>query len=430
MLPPPKIVAIDDEASHLAGLAEGLNRHGVACLQIHFSEDPTNIMPCPDVRLIFADLHLGAGSLAADHKTDFSTIGGLLEHSIKPSGPYFIVLWTMYPEQAPKLREFLDRLQGVTKPFDVLPLAKANHLDRNGNVRDERELIDSILNLTNSFPQIAALYDWESRVLKATGSTVSSLLELTSPQEADNRAEEVGRILARLAIAAVGVDHVDSDRFQAVNNALLPILADRIANARPDTIDESIWGTAFNVSSSQNLSQEEAAKLNRLVHIAHAGNNSGNERGAVVLLPVPYRIDFRKYFGLDENSAAQNEFHCKDFALDDDRFRWVLVQARAACDHAQTRPGPLPFYLGLDLPHTKERRNKKPQASLWKSPVFEFDDDVRLLHVSARFPISLSTSAAHEAAPLYRLREQILNSLIFHLHGHGARPGMMFFRKR
>ena len=56
-----------------------------------------------------------------------------------------MVLWTMYPDQAPALGTFLlDRLQGVTKPVNILPLAKADHLDGNGNIRNEAGLVRTI----------------------------------------------------------------------------------------------------------------------------------------------------------------------------------------------------------------------------------------------------------------------------------------------
>ena len=428
MFASPRVIAIDDDPKHLAGLANSLNHHGVACLQIHFTGDPTGIKSCPDVRIIFADLHLGEGRPASDHKQDFGVIGGLLEDTIKPSGPYFILLWTKYADQAPALQEFLERLQDVTKPFAVLPLAKADHLDAEGHVTNERELIKAIDTLTEKLPQIAALFDWESRVLRATGSTVSSLLKLTAPQEVDKKAEEVGRILVRLGIEAVGKDHADNNRFRAVNEALLPILADRIANMRSSESDDEVWQAALDVAGSTDLSLQEAAKLNRLVNIADARRADGFKRGVIVSLPEPFRGDFKGNFGIDERNAAFGQFRCKDFALGDDHFRWVLVQAQAACDHAQTQPGPVPFYLGLDLPQAQEARNRKPPAPLWRSPAFEFDGEIRLLHVSARFPISLSPNTAHKAAPRYRLREQILNGLIYHLHGHGARPGMISFR--
>lgn len=159
MLSSPQVIAIDDELDHLASLANSLNRRGVPCFQIPFTEDLADIEPCPDVLVIFADLHLGGGALAGDHSTDFSTIGALLEDQIKPSLPYIILLWTMYPLQAPGLRTFLDeRLDGVTIPADVVPLDKANYLDAAGRVRDEPALMRDIAAGSMKLPEAGALF--------------------------------------------------------------------------------------------------------------------------------------------------------------------------------------------------------------------------------------------------------------------------------
>ena len=165
----PRVIAIDDEPAHLAVLANSLNRWGVPCFQIPFTEhmavteDMADIEPCPHVRVIFADLHLGGGALAGDHSTDFSTIGALLEDLIKPSLPYLILLWTMYPDQAPGLRTFLaQRLRGVTVPAAVVPLAKADYLDAAGGVRNEAALMKDIAAGTVTLPEAAALFKPET----------------------------------------------------------------------------------------------------------------------------------------------------------------------------------------------------------------------------------------------------------------------------
>ena len=212
MLGTPRIVAIDDDATHLSGLAGGLSRNGIACLQIHFTGDLAGIEPCPDVRIVFADLHLGAGT-PSDHKADFAVITSLLEDSIKPSGPYFIVLWTQYEDRAAALRDYLEDRLGpeVTIPFDVCPLPKSEHIDFDGDgeIKDQEKLIGAIKEIIRASPEVGAVVEWESQVLGASGRTVSSILELVSGTDGKERAKELGRILGRLAVEAVGKDHVE-----------------------------------------------------------------------------------------------------------------------------------------------------------------------------------------------------------------------------
>jgi len=431
MLGSPRIIAIDDQSDHLAGLADCLNRNGVACLQIRFTGDVTGIKACPDVRIIFADLEL-VPSGRFDHTTDFAALGSLLENTIKPEGPYYIVLWTQYPQQAPALHEFLDeRLgDGVTKPFDVCPLPKSDHIDQDGNIADE-PLMEAIYSIVHGLPQVGALFEWEGQVLGAAGRTVSSILALASQGDEDRRVDRLGRILGRLAVEAVGKDHVGHDRFRALNDALLPILADRVAKMGLQGLDEQLWSEALTMPDTAVMPPDRrAAKLNRLVHIADPDGTSPTERGAVVPLPTSYHADFQDYFGLAEPQAAEKQFRCRGLAPEDSRFRWVLVQCQAACDHAQSNPGTLPYYLGLDFPEDNRSTNRKPPDSTWRGPVFEFAGEIRRLRVNAGSSLSLPPSAMQDVTPLYRLREQILNDLAYHLHTHGARPGIISFGKK
>ena len=431
MLPKPRVIAIDDEQRHLAGLAEALNRYGAACLPIHFTGEPEHVLSCPCVRVIFADLHLVPG-VSTGHSQHFSMLGGLIEDIIKPTGPYLIILWTVYPDQANSLRNFLNRLQNVTKPFAVKSLDKSRYLDGNGEVKETDALIEAVKSIIAGQPQIAALFNWEERVSDASADTVSSILELTDAAAEDaNRNKEIGRLLAGFAAAAVGGEHVEKDRFRAVNEALLPILADRIASMRSQEADNELWRAAFDKSDvGHDPSLDEAAKLNRLLHIEPAANaDKGDERGAVIPLPEEFSGDeFEIKFGIAQDAAAREQLSCREFVPNDDLFRWVLVQSQAACDYAQRQPGPLPFHLGLYMPERAQSRKGKPPAALWRSPCFEFEDEARFLHVSARFQISLPNEKAAEIKPLFRLREQLLNDLIYRLHGYGARPGIISFR--
>ena len=426
MLAAPKVIAIDDERKHLEGLVKGLNQYGFSCLQVHFTGDMEDIDSCSHVRVIFADLHLGAGP--ADHARDFAIIGGFIEETVKPSGPYFIVLWTMYPEQATSLKKNLEeRLQAVTKPFDVLPLDKSDYLDGNGNIKSIEKLVEAIKSIVEMQPQIAALFNWEERVSEAASDTVASIFSMVGDEE---RSQEVGRILAQLAVAAAGKDRVEQDRFRAVNEALLPILADHIASLPLRDVDDETWQAAFTQTDiGEAISAVEAAKLNSRVHIDSTEGIQGNNRGAVIALPDKLSNKFEQTFGLPQEEAATKQFLCREFVENNDRCRWILVQSQAACDYAQNQPGPLPYYLGLELNEEYKVKNRRPPEALWISPPFEAESNSFFLHINARFQVSLSPEDAKKEKPLYRLREQLLNDFIYRVHSYGARPGMISFRE-
>ena len=433
MLPAPRVIVIDDDTNHLEGLTRGLSRYGAACLSIHFIGEMASVPSCPHARVIFADLHLGGG-YSTNHTQNFSMIGGLLENRIKPSGPYLIVLWTMYPEQADKLLTFLgERLQNTPKPFTVQALDKNKYLDPQGVVRNPELLVEAIHESVVRQPRIGALFNWEERVLGAAANTVSSIMTLADlAAEGGDPGREVGRLLASLAVATVGEEHADEDRFRAVNEGLLPILDDQIASMRSREKDNVFWqALPDGIDAKKGLSRDEAARFNRLLHIAPPNSDSdGSGRGAVIDLPKEFSGEaFARTFDFSPEEARVKEFLGKQLEEDVVSFRWVLVQTQAACDYAQTRAGPLPFHLGIFVLASAVRKNRRPPAALWCSPCFEHNDQIHFLHVNARFQVSLPSGKAKQAPPLFRLREQLLNDLIYQIHGYGARPGIISFHE-
>ena len=435
MILTPRIIAIDDNSKHLEVLVQGLNRCGTACLPIHFEGEEVSIKPCFNVRLIFADLNLiSGGSLGGEnHSQDFNLIASLIEERIKPSGPYLIVLWTRYPDQAQELYGLLmKRLKTVAKPFTVKALDKAKYLDLKSDEVEANQLEDLVRNIEKSIedhPQFGALLNWEERVLDGAADTLSSIMEMASSHPAKTcPALVLGKLLRILAEGAVGKRHVEDDRFRAVNDALLPILADRLASMRSQNSDNQLWKNALVETDEDELPMKQKARLNNLLHIAPPTANNAGERGAVIKLLEEF-IDesFIATFGIQPEMAMTDQFRCKQ-PKGDESGHWVLVQTQATCDYAQNQPGPLPFHLGLLMPKSSVITNKKPPAALWCSPCFEHDQQVQCLHVSARFPVSLLKEKARRLSPLFRLREQLLNNLIYHLHSYGARPGFISFR--
>ena len=428
MLTSSRVVVIDDRADHMQALANGLYQHGVGCLPIHYPDDVARLKQCPNLRVLFADLHLMAGGDDAVH---FGTIGSLIQEAFQPLGPYFIVLWTEYPDKAGELMEYLEsRLKDVAAPFDVLALDKSRYYDDQYNLNSEK-LVNDIAGISKESPQFSALLDWEDHVLGAAGDTVGSVLELAkSAKEREARKAHLSRLLYNLAVAGVGPHYFEDDRFGAVSDALLPVLADRMSFQESKS-KRDVWQAAFDPKvHKKKLTGIEVAKLNRLVHIAFPPEDSrGDERGVVIALPERYTGDqFPKKFAIEEADAASSEFFCHSISPRDPRILWVLVQSQPACDYALNRPGTLPFYLGLVLPATCKGKKGSPPESLWCSPSYEHLGVEDFLHVSARFPVSISKQEAKGMKPIYRLREQLLGNLSHYLHSYGSRLGIMSFR--
>ena len=355
MFTSPRVVVIDDKSDHLEALVNGLYEQGLSCLPIHYPNDASRLKQCPNLRVLFADLHLMAGGDDAVH---FSTIGGLIQEDFKPLGPYFIMLWTEYPDKAEELMNYLEsRLEDVATPFDVLALDKSDYYDAQDNLNSGK-LVEDIAAISKSSPQFSVLLDWEDSVLRAAGDTISSVLELAkSLADKEEKKTHVSKLLYNLAVAGVGPHYFENDRFGAVNSALLPVLADRIAFLESNSKTD-VWQAAFDPGEhKQKIPPLDVAKLNRLVHIAGVSNDSkGDERGAIIKLPERYHGDqFLKEFGIKEGDAASGEFFCRSFSPGDTRFQWVLVQSQPACDYALNRPG---NFALLPWPRTSKRMQR------------------------------------------------------------------------
>ena len=137
------MLVVGDDRVRLTGLANVLRRHGLTSRPIHFGGDAAVVSACPQVRIIVVD-QLGTHTESSEHAMSFDTIGRLIEDRIKPAGPYCVLLWTRYANQAARLQTFLQRLRRVSGPVAVRALDKGVHLDAAGNVRDEGALMEKL----------------------------------------------------------------------------------------------------------------------------------------------------------------------------------------------------------------------------------------------------------------------------------------------
>lgn len=445
MFTAPRFVVVDDKEHHLKAIVETFQQLGSPCFGIRY--DPAQELDKEHfrgVRGLFLDLHLIEGAAGTDNRRHYAQIAQILEDSISPvGGPFVLVIWTEHPQLADELKAYLDQNLDPEKPharpLSVLSIAKEQFINvESGDIRPAAALKEAVEQAVSANPQLAALIGWEKDVLAAAGATLSSLLSLVSAEERTIQAYPgaLDAMLSRLAREAVGKANVAADPRAAITSVLGPILADRIANQELREETRALWGRAITRHADKDLPPSTAAEaglVNRMLHLAVPPSETirPTDWGAVVDFPQAGWTDeeLKRSFGASRAELLGEEF--KISKGDRSSCRTTLVRIGAACDHAQSRRGPLTYLLGLEVPIGVERikdtsGTMRPPASEWRSPVFTLDgiEPFNLL-VNSRFVLSLPSEFCQDWTVRYRMREQLVMHLISHANTYVSRPGIV-----
>ena len=320
------------------------------------------------VRALFLDLHLITGVKTTDEKQHFANIASILETNISEiGGPFIVILWTEHAHLAQKLIDYLDGSLDAARPWcrplAIIPLAKERFINvTSGWTEAADDLRAAVQEALAANPQLSALISWETDVLAAAGETLASLISLVPGDEQTNQrfAGALDGVLSRLAVEAVGKKHVADNPRIAVSSALAPILADRIVNQDVTTATAAIWTQAVTRHGEKQLPQAtpvEAGGINRMLHVAVVGSENirSSDWGAVSEIPANLWTDaaLNDMLGVSIDDLLREEF--KINRADHAQCRPRLIRIGAACDHAQKRPGPIPFLFGIEIPRSVAR---------------------------------------------------------------------------
>lgn len=446
MFTPSRFVVVDDKPAHLHAIMQVFQEIGAPCMGIVYNpEEELNSRHFLGVRALFLDLHLIEGAATTDHNRHFANLAAILEDNISAEGgPYVLIVWTEHAHLAPELTQYLetrlDPARPHARPLAVLSLAKEKFINvESGTLRAAEALRQAVEAAVRNNAQLAALLSWEADVLSAAGLTLATLMNLV-PVEKRTAADcsvALDNVLSRLAREAVGKAHVGTDPRSAIASALAPILADRIVNQTSSQEQEMLWAAAVTKHTDKALGEAtdaEAGQINRMLHVAVAGREilKATDWGAVVPMPEDWWTDtrLRELFGVSMGELLGSEFKIQ--RADRDACRPRLVRVGAACDHAQNRRGPISYLLALEIPTSVQRQaddsgTVRPPASEWMSPRLLLTDGEGpfTLAVNSRYPVILPRATPQDWPVAYRLREQLLGSLISHAGHYGVRPGIV-----
>jgi len=428
-----RYIVLDDEESELKALIDALHIAGVPSIGVKF-DAPT--LPDPalfvGIRILFSDLHLVKAQPAGVQH--YNTLASILDRCIPDGhGPYLLVLWTSHEAERAALAARLEEiLPANKKPITVLALDKTNL--RAGDIWDAEGIREAIRHQIDSIPQLEALLNWERDVLSAANVTLALVNDLIPDNQRTAAAypSALDRILSILASAAAGPSNAPHDRKGAVTAALSPLLTDRILNQASDPDSTALWNRAVTFQSAATLTLVQKAKMHRMLHLAMppAEAIAQTDWGAVIPLGTHQITDeaMKSRFGVTVEHLREKEFKLKQTRRGEGNF--VAIRAGAACDHAQGNAGPIPILLGLLVPSGALQSGSRSPAIHTCRQEFELEgyaEPVSLL-VHARF----STTAVPDElltwpAASFRLREQLLTTILVHTATYTMRPGTLLF---
>ncbi len=414
-------------------LVDALQGAGVPCLGVRYTDEAgVEARFLSGARVLFLDLHLTTGAPASDIAVPAGIITTILEEAMQEGlAPYIVVLWTKHPDQKVAFEEYLfDNLAPGKRPLKVVGLDKNPFLAANTGTK----LLDAVTQSICADPRLNVLLQWEREVLSAASRTVGSVVRMVPDLKRTETdfSSDLDRVLSVLAREALGVTHAAADPRTALNNALAPILLDRLANMEISAQDAKVWQKGLTRISEEGLgAQEDAAPLNSMLHIAlpQSEHMTSGGRGVVTLVPkiaADAEALIAEMFGLEAKPLLSNLF--KIFEKENrKRSGLCLLRVGAACDFAQARKGPIPFVLGAFIPADVERKNL-PLAE-FETPPFVlpgFDEPMRMAW-NVRMTATRTEAQIASWAPAWRLREQLLAQVTMHGSGYATRPGIVSF---
>jgi hypothetical protein len=457
MIYPASIIAVDDTDRELEAIVRALRLLDAACLPILVTATRPNVAaPLSGVRLVFFDINYlpGVSGNTAIFEIAATVLCGVLA---KDNGPYVLITWTSKTDLHEEFMAFLAKeVPDLPPPAVTACLAKEKFVlagDESGTgVHGGPSLQEEIQSVLCRHTEVAALLLWEMSARRAAGDVVSSLLGLLNRDDrfSGRCGPGLRGLLTHIAQRAVGVGQVANNRKAAINEALVPILFDRLMHQTPSGEDAGVWPLAIPLTHpSPHITAEQAAKLNSLNHIAlpssgpiRAGDRGvvfsfGTDAGQYVAAKAGIDIQVLAAQYVETQHAGENQTTPPDMNELANLCRWVFLGTRAVCDQAQGNGIMRPVVLGLEVPGSWREGGRglriRKHSAQFLTPSFLFElprstsSADRRIVINWHWTMTLSPAELDGCQPLYRFREAVINQITSASSHYTSRPGIINF---
>ncbi|AWH27823.1 hypothetical protein C1931_02085 [Stenotrophomonas sp. YAU14A_MKIMI4_1] len=442
-----RVVAIDNDEDHLKKIYSALASAGYWVMPIWF--DSGVLVPSPEgsvggIRLIFSDIHLAEGRMHGV-ATHAEALISLLKRVVG-DGPYAIVFWTQYPDDAQEMfAQVVDRVAaaGVSPPTHFGCIDKNLVLNAGDDDRLREQLVDLIAREVKKCGPLMLSVSWEERVFQAAASSTSRIYELATGRHNDqhDKLDSWLALLGYLAKETVGKE-AEGLPVKAMDLALLPLLEDRLLNSSLSADHELQDVLRGHLGDRPKAVSASLLNGHYLLEVLGEDSTLGPAaRGVVSVVDVSsWDGNFKSEFSSCWTDLVRNDFIFEEkWGELPESLRPVLVTLTPECDDVQGKVLSHRYLFGVIFKSSElklENYYSKKKGRFNSLAVFDVGvislasgedvSDHRLLISCNRF-VARSGAQLLGVTPRYRLRRAVVEELAHHYATHARRPGVLRF---
>jgi len=440
----PRILIVDDKEEDGIIIAKSIWDSGYAVRFINY--DPESFLAKGEqnlqgVRVIFMDIDLiGDGTFGSGSK-NFSAVQQALGYCLgEKNGPYVLITWSSYDEQAEDLFEFLrKRMSPEKRPILCKRLNKEDYRSPGG-----ANLVEKINEFMQNLGSIKCLIEWEKSIQYAACETIQELINIAATLKGKEPEDAIKSVLYSLA-EAEGEQTLDrSNACKHLYSLLLQILHDQAINHLPEI--EEAFGEL--ICSGKEVQTEEKwyQRINSILHLDFKGSDpaAGHSPGDVFKyperghgLPVPDE-DINKFLRGRFMSLGEEEKEKYRAKIEAD-CQLLLVEITPPCDYSQRKKVWNRYIVAAKIPckfvkftwvynRKRDSREKGRQPDyLWSTPEFqESTPDRYVIIFNSRLILSMPQEKEFLeklGKRLFRIRQPLLSDMIGWLARQASRIG-------
>ena len=457
----PNVIVLDNEKSELERIRDAFFNACIPCLPIEYkNDDPDNESGIDHVnitqnvipRIIVSDLNL----TEAQNAKPATLVGPLVKaiSHLSVAGPYLLCIWSKHESDVEGVMELIqERYQNqITMPIQWMVISKTEFLEDEGAA-----LKDKVRQLISDSPLFEMILRWESRISEAARHTTNELFSLAQSmddtQSIDGSADQLKTILSKIGNEALGANNAKESPTLAIESGLTPVLEDQLRKTFQDNLDGKWKNVLPDIGKDQNLDEVVKSKLNTFYHIEEVASDTPKDsRGVFVSLNKSYFDDgdniskFRSRIGRSIEDVIHQEFlsrkgKSEGKALTKKAREETIIgflEVSAACDYAQKKTKLPKYILGALIPYeyaeltvfkiSNGLERQTAHEGVIRLPIIEIGGRSYIVKFSFKYKFGVQPDDNKWfGESIFRVRDQILSTILFESSRYESRPGVVSF---